>query len=97
VTGLVGLAAFLWFAVGGLVLGVRAIRATASNYNSETESFAYNPRRAACVGMVVGLVGLYIAQITSYSIWIDTVISVWVMLVALLGCAGYRPPSGDTV
>jgi hypothetical protein len=96
VTGLVGLAAFLWFAFGGIVLGLRAIRANASGYNHETDSFAYSPRRAACVGMVVGLVGLYIAQITSYSIWVDTVFSVWVMLVALLGCAGYRPPPDDT-
>ena len=96
VTGLVGLAAFLWFALGGIVLGLRAIRANARDYNSETESFAYSPKRAACVGMLVGLVGLYIAQITSYSIWIDTVFSVWVILVALLGCAGYRSPSRDT-
>jgi len=97
VTGVVGLAAFLWFALGGLVLGLRAIRATAgSAYDSDTETYAYRPERAACVGMLVGLVGLYTAQTTSYSIWIDTVFSVWVVLVALLACAGYRPAAGDT-
>ncbi len=96
VTGIVGLLAFLWFAVGGLVLGLRAIRSNATGYDSDSDIFAYSPRRAACVGMLVGLVGLYCAQITSYSIWIDTVFAVWVILVALLGCAGYRPAADDT-
>jgi len=33
------------------------------------------------------MLGLYGAQLTSYSIWIDTVISVWVVLIGLAGCA----------
>ena len=87
VTGVVGLLAFLWFALGGIVLGIRAIRNNSVGYNAETESYAYSPKRATCVGMLVGLVGLYLAQITSYSIWIDTVFAVWVILVALLAAA----------
>ena len=45
--------------------------------------------------MLVGLIGLYLAQITSYSIWIDTVFTVWVILVALLAGAAHPSFSVD--
>lgn len=78
VTGGIGLITFLWLAFGGLVLGRRAVRSTAG------------PERAASLGMIVGMVGLYLHQSLSYSIWIDTVISVWIVLIALVGCAGFN-------
>lgn len=75
VTGTIGLATFLWLAFGGLVLSRRGIRNNSG------------PVRAACIGMLVGMVGLYLHQALSYSIWIDTVITVWIVLIGLAGCA----------
>ena len=86
-TGFLGLLAFLWFAAGGLILAWRAIRARRTG-NGATS--AGTPIRAACVGMLIGMLGLYASQLTSYSIWVDTVIAVWTILIGLVGCAaGY--------
>ena len=75
VTGAVGFITFLWLIFGGLVLGWRAVRNN------------IGPERAASLGMIVGMIGLYLHQVFSYSIWIDTDISVWIVLIGLLGCA----------
>ena len=77
-------ASMVWIlARHSFVVGMRAIKATRGRYLADTDSYEFRPQRAVCMGMVVGLIGLYCAQITSYSIWIDTVFSVWVILVAL--------------
>jgi O-antigen ligase len=74
VTGLLGLAAFLWLAFGALRLSWVAVKSSTG------------PVRAACLGTAVGILGLYLVQATEYSIWIDTLISVWLVLIGLVGC-----------
>jgi len=75
VTGVLGLVTFLWLALGGLALAWRRAR------------FDSGPQGAACLGMAVGMAGVYLHQSLSYSIWIDTVMSVWIVLIGLAGCA----------
>ena len=82
VTGLVGLATFLWLAIGALRLGWRAVK-------SNTGAVS-----AACLGMVVGMLGLYLTQITSYSIWTDSVMATWIVVLGLVGCAGNHTERG---
>jgi O-antigen ligase len=79
VTGLLGLAAFLWLAIGGMFLAWRGIGTTTG------------PMRAVCLGLVVGMVGVFLEQSLSYSIWIDTVLAVWIVSIALAGYAARRP------
>jgi O-antigen ligase len=79
VTGLVGLTAFLWLAFGALRLGWRAVKTSTGAVS------------AACLGMVVGMLGLYLTQITSYSIWTDSVIATWIVVLGLVGCAADHP------
>jgi O-antigen ligase len=74
VTGLLGLATFFWLAFGALRMSWLAV-------NSST-----GPVRAACLGTAIGMLGFYLAQATEYSIWIDTLISVWIVLIGLMGC-----------
>lgn len=83
VTGLAGLAALLWLAFGGLRLAWRAAMQSAVGNGSS----GFSPMGAASFGMFIGMLGLFTAQITSYSIWIDTVITVWFVLIGLSGCA----------
>ena len=85
VTGLLGLAAFLWLAAGGLILAGRAAAA-----------HPHAPVRAVCLGSMVGMVGMYLHQALSYDIWVDTVISVWIVMIGLAGCAGARPGRDPT-
>ncbi len=82
VTGLLGLAAFLWLAAGGLVL---CARAAAAHPSADV--------RSVCLAAIVGMLGLYGHQALSYEIWVDTLISVWIVLIGLAGCAsaGHEP------
>jgi O-antigen ligase len=75
-SGLIGLLTFLYFILGTLVIGARAVQC------------ASGALKAACWGMVVGLAGIYLQQVLDYSLWIDPILYAWTMIIGLLATAG---------
>jgi O-antigen ligase len=72
--GLLGLGAFLFYLVGVLVIGMRAL--------SSTEGY----RRAACYGLLVGVLGVLIQQFIDFSFWVDPLLYTFTLVVGMLNC-----------
>jgi putative inorganic carbon (HCO3(-)) transporter len=73
--GVLGLSTFLIFALGSLVLGIAAVRATTGL------------RRAACWGLTVGMAGVLIHQLTEFTFWVDPILYTYFLVLALLSVA----------
>jgi O-antigen ligase len=74
-TGILGLGAFLLYIVGVLLIGMRATFATADY------------RRAAHVGLVIGILGVLGQQAIDYSFWVDPVLYTFTLIVGMLNNA----------
>jgi putative inorganic carbon (HCO3(-)) transporter len=74
-TGLLGLAAFLFYLAGSIAVGLRAVQ-TVSGWG-----------RGVVVGLTVGLLGVMAQQIVDYSIWTDPVLYTFALIVGMLAAA----------
>ncbi len=71
-TGAIGLAAFLFFVLGSVRAGVRAI------------AVADGPWRGAAFGVLVGLVGMLLHGLQEAAVWVDPITYSFVLVVGLL-------------
>src|SRR5262249_41588032 len=75
-TGMLGLAGFLCFVIGGLVNGLRSLAKTAG------------APRALCFGMLIGVIGALAEQIVDTPLWVDPVLYTFTLFFGLLNIAG---------
>jgi O-antigen ligase len=83
--GLVGLGAFLAFLAGAVVMGIRAVRTTGG------------PWAAACLGLLVGMLGTLAQQLIDFSIWTDPLLFSFALVVVMLNLAPWITPGATAV
>ena len=74
-TGLLGLSTFILLVIGGLLAGARAVVKTTG------------VPRAACLGMTVGMLGALAEQLIDTPLWVDPVLYMFVLFIAMLNIA----------
>jgi hypothetical protein len=74
-TGILGLIGFVTWCLGTIVAGVHAVRRTRGAV------------RVVCVGLTVGMAGVYLQQAVDYSYWVDPVLYTMALAAAMLAKA----------
>lgn len=74
-TGLIGLVGIIFLFLGVVIIGVRAVHETRGDM------------QAACLGLLLGVIGVFAQGFVDFSLWVDPVLYTFVAAVALMAAA----------